>query len=63
MTIPISEAVKYNWRRKKVERLEDIIEDVREFILSRKYDIEMDIENYGMLKPVLNYFLEEAVDE
>lgn len=60
MTIPMSEAVKYNRLRQRIERLEDKLEDVREFVLSRRYDIEMDIENYGMLKPVLNYFLEEA---
>lgn len=59
MTIPMSEAVKSNMRRKRLELLEDIIEDVREFVLSRRYDIEMDIENYGMLKPVLSYFLED----
>ena len=60
MTIPMDEAVKSNRLRKKVERLEDILEAVREFVLSRRYDIEMDIENFGMLKPVLSYFLEEA---
>ena len=38
----------------------DKLESVRKFVLSRKYDIEMDIENYGMLKPVLNYFLAES---
>jgi len=43
------------WRNK--------LESVREFVLSRKYDIEMDVENFGMLKPVLNYFLEESVVE
>jgi len=36
------------------------LESVREFVLSRKYDIKMDIENFGMLKPVLTYFLKEA---
>jgi len=60
MTIPTSEAVKYNRIRKRLEKLEDILEAVRKFVLSRKYDIEMDIENFGILKPVLSYFLEEA---
>jgi len=60
MTIPMSEAVKYNRLRQRMEMLKDKLESVREFVLSRKYDIEMDIENYGMLKTVLNYFLEEA---
>ena len=46
--------------RVKNKELEDNIEAVREFVLSRRYDIEMDIENFGMLKPVLTYFLEEA---
>jgi len=59
MTIPTSEAVKYNRIRQRIDRLEDKLEAVREFVLSRKYDIEMDIENYGMLRPVLNYFLGE----
>ncbi len=36
------------------------LEYVREFVLSRRTDIEKDIEDFGMLKPVLNYFLEEA---
>jgi len=36
------------------------LESVREFVISRRYDIEMDIENFGMLKTVLSYFLEEA---
>ena len=36
------------------------LEDVREFVLSRRADIEKDMEDFGMLKPVLNYFLEEA---
>ena len=49
--------------RAKNKELEDNIEAVREFVLSRRYDIEMDIENFGMLKPVLTYFLEEARDD
>jgi len=49
--------------RAKNKELEDNIETVREFVLSRRYDIEMDIENFGMLKPVLTYFLEEARDD
>ena len=60
MTIPMSEAVKYNRLKQRIERLEDKLEAVREFVLSRKYDIKMEIENFGMLKPVLSYFLEEA---
>ena len=60
MTIPMSEAVKYNRLRQRMEMLKDKLESVREFVLSRKYDIEMDIENFGMLRPVLNYFLEES---
>ena len=60
MTIPTSEAVKYNWLRQRLELLEDKLEAVREFVLSRRYDIKMEIENFGMLKPVLSYFLEEA---
>ena len=36
------------------------IEAVKEFVLSRRDDIEKDIEDFGMLKPVLNYFLAEA---
>jgi len=42
------------------KKLVDKLEAVREFVLSRRYDIEMDLENFGMLKPVLSYFLEEA---
>ncbi len=36
------------------------LEFVKEFVLSRRADIENEIEDFGMLKPVLNYFLEEA---
>ena len=36
------------------------LEDIREFVLSRRYDIKNDMEDFGMLKPVLNYFLEKA---
>ena len=45
--------------RVKNKELEDNIEAVREFVLSRRADIEKDLENFGMLKPVLSYFLEE----
>ena len=38
----------------------EIIDPVRDFVLSRRVDIEKDMEDFGMLKPVLNYFLEEA---
>lgn len=34
------------------------LEAVREFVLGRREDIEKDIEDLGMLKPVLEYFLE-----
>ncbi len=46
--------------RKQRKKLKDTLEAVREFVLSRRYDIEMDVENFGMLKPVLTYFLEET---
>ncbi|MBA7491956.1 hypothetical protein ES702_02504 [subsurface metagenome] len=38
----------------------DQVEAVKEFVLSRQDDIEKDIENFGVLKPVLNHFLKEA---
>jgi len=53
--IPIQDK-EYKELTEKAEKLES----VREFVLSRRYDIEMDIENFGMLKTVLSYFLEEA---
>ena len=34
------------------------LEAVQEFILGRREDIEKDIEDLGMLLPVLEYFLE-----
>ena len=37
-----------------------VLEVVREFVLSRRNDIEKDMENFGMLKPVLNHLLEET---
>ena len=37
-----------------------LLEAVKDFVLSRRDDIEKDVENFGMLNPVLNYFLEEA---
>lgn len=37
-----------------------LLEVVKDFVLSRRSDIEKDMENFGALKPVLNYFLEEA---
>ena len=37
-----------------------LLEAVKDFVLSRRSDIEKDMENFGALKPVLNYFLEEA---
>ncbi len=40
--------------------LENKLEAAREFVLSRRSDIESYMEDFGMLKPVLNYFLEEA---
>ena len=33
---------------------------VRDFVISRRDDIEKDMENFGVLKPVLDYCLEEA---
>ncbi len=53
------EAVNKNLREQR-KKLEDRLETVREFVLSRRDDIEKDIEDFGMLKPVLKYFLEEA---
>lgn len=46
--------------REQRKQLKDRLETVREFVLSRRDDIEKDIEDFGMLKPVLKYFLEEA---
>ena len=46
--------------REERQKLEDTLEAVREFVLSRRSDIEMDIENFGMLKPVLDHFLEDV---
>ena len=37
-----------------------VIEVIRDFVLSRRDDIEKDIEDFGMLKPILPYFLEEG---
>ena len=45
--------------REERKKLKDRLEAVREFVLSRRDDIEKDIENFGMLKPILHYFLEE----
>jgi len=45
--------------REERKKLEDTLETIREFVLSRRDDIEKDIEDFGMLVPVLNYFLEE----
>jgi len=49
-----------NHLREERKKLEDILEAVREFVLSRRDDIEKDMEDLGMLKSALNYFLEEA---
>ena len=46
--------------REKRKRLEETLEIVREFVLSRRSDIEKNMEDFGMLKPVLDHFLEEA---
>ena len=35
---------------------------VKDFVLSRRDDIEKDVENFGILNPVLKHFLEEASD-
>jgi len=57
LTPPLGELIAEGDRLKeKAEKLES----VREFVLSRKYDIKMDIENFGMLKPILKHFLEAA---
>ena len=45
--------------REERKKLKDRLEAVREFVLSRRDDIEQDTENFGMLKPILIYFLEE----
>ena len=37
-----------------------VIEDIRDFVLSRRDDIEKEIEDFGMLQPILPYFLEET---
>jgi len=36
------------------------LEEVKDFVLSRRDDIETDVENFGVLKPVLKHFLEEV---
>ncbi len=46
--------------RSERKKLEDTLEAVREFVLIRRDDIEKDMENFGMLKPALDHFLEEA---
>lgn len=38
----------------------ELLEAIRDFVLSRRDDIEKDVENFGMLKPVLKHFLEEV---
>ena len=45
---------------KRARIAEEKLEAVREFVLSRRDDIEKEMENFGMLKPVLVYFLEEG---
>jgi len=39
---------------------ENKLKALKEFVLSRRDDIENDIEDFGMLKPVLNYFMEAS---
>lgn len=46
--------------REERNKLKDRLEAVREFVLSRRDEIENDMENFGMLRPVLSYFLEES---
>lgn len=36
------------------------LESVREFVLIRRDDIEKNLDDFGMLKPVLSHFLEET---
>ena len=49
-----------NHLREERKKLEETLEIVREFVLIRRDDIEKDMENFGMLKPALDYFLEES---
>ncbi len=44
-----------------VLEIREKLEAVREFVLSRRSDIEQDMENFGMLAPVLEYFLKVCV--
>lgn len=37
-----------------------LLEAVKDFVLSRRSDIEQDMENFGMLAPILDHFLEEG---
>jgi len=53
-TIPIREK-----ELKELEEKAEKLETVREFVLSRRVDIVKNIENFGVLKPVFNYFLEK----
>ena len=39
------------------------LESVREFVLIRRDDIEKNLDNFRMLKPVLSHFLEETEGE
>jgi len=41
-----------------VEFPDALLESIREFVLSRRTDIEDDMENFGLLRSVLNYFME-----
>lgn len=46
-----------------LKSLREELEAVKEFVLGRRDDIENDIEDLGMLQPVLDHFLEEAGQE
>ncbi len=37
-----------------------LLEAVKDFVLSRRSDIEQDMENFGILAPVLDHFLAES---
>ncbi|GAH49736.1 unnamed protein product [marine sediment metagenome] len=52
-----AEATTEQWH---IDKKNKLLEAVREFVLSRRDDIEKDMENFGMLQPVLDHFLEEA---
>jgi len=48
----------YEVEHKKGEVLK-VFDTIKEFVLSRRSDIELDMENFGDLKPVLLYFVDD----